>query len=363
MTPFASRRALSLLAPCATTAIGSLPHTQLELALQATLQLDVPALPQLPAANPSELMIPAALEGLPGVACDDVGLCSIDTVGWEKGREALDRALDSMLNGKGTPGTFSFEPSPLSCRAWKPFVWEIASRRLPFAKVQLAGPATVRWVTRTLQGRPIADLSGLDHQIFRLLLAKAIAMVRALRAAGATPLLFLDEPGLYAFEPSSPRHAMVLQELRVMTMALQREGALVGIHCCSNTHWPSLLRLGLDILSLDMRLSLDALLEEPEALQQHLATGATLSLGMVPTDFASSYELSELIDAVEVGLRCAVGGGAAFSELCNRLLLTPACGLGMRSVGDAEEILIQLREAQRALRAAGNAEEGVGARG
>ena len=73
-----SRRALQLLPPFATTGIGSLPHSQLELALQMALQVDVPYLPQLPAGNPSEFMIPGALDGLPGLRYDAEGLCTVD---------------------------------------------------------------------------------------------------------------------------------------------------------------------------------------------------------------------------------------------------------------------------------------------
>ena len=58
------RRAIQLLPTSATTGIGSLPHTQLEMGLQAALALDIPFLPQLPVGRPSEFMIPQALDGL-----------------------------------------------------------------------------------------------------------------------------------------------------------------------------------------------------------------------------------------------------------------------------------------------------------
>ena len=47
------RRAIQLLPSLATTGVGSLPLTQLELGLQSALQLDIPALPQLPAGAPT----------------------------------------------------------------------------------------------------------------------------------------------------------------------------------------------------------------------------------------------------------------------------------------------------------------------
>lgn len=340
------RRAVELLPPLGVTGIGSLPHTQSELALQRALQADIPYLPQLPINRPTEFMVPEALERLPGLSCDEEGLCLVDLDAWRAARGAFDAELDAAI---ASGNLEAFEPSAESCRLYRPFLFEIAERKLALAKLQLAGPCTVRWVARLANGDTADTDAGLDAQIFRLVLARALAMVKAVRRTGATPLFFIDEPGLFALQPRDPRHLVALQELKVLVAALQREGALVGLHCCSNTHWGQLLGLGLDVLSLDVRLSLDALLEEREALGAFLQNGSTLSLGIVPTDLTSQYVLEEVVDAVDTSLRSALSP-AHFASLSHRLLLTPACGLAMRSVADADRILAELREAQRRLR-------------
>jgi methionine synthase II (cobalamin-independent) len=343
------RRAIQLLPTCATTGIGSLPHTQLELGLQAALALDIPFLPQLPVGRPSEFMIPQALEGLPGLRWDDEGMCTVDLGAWEAGRAEFETRLETALSSGALE---SFEPSLEGCRAWRPFLWEVENRKLAFAKAQLAGPFTVRSVARTSEGQATLDMPGLDETLFRLVLARSLAMVKALRRAGTTPLFFLDEPGLFAFERANPRHLLAMQELRLMVVALQREGALVGVHCCGNTHWASLLDAGLDMLSLDVRLSLDAVLEESGAFARFLESGATLSLGIIPTDLTSTYQVEELVDAVEVSLKAVLPPGHAFARVGSQVLLTPACGLAMRTVVDAENVLEQLKVAQRRLREA-----------
>ncbi|QRK08393.1 hypothetical protein JQX13_52220 [Archangium violaceum] len=343
------RRAVQLLPTCATTGIGSLPHTQLEMGLQAALALDIPFLPQLPIGRPSEFMIPQALEGLPGLRWDDEGLCTVDLEAWASARGDFEERLEAALSSGAVE---AFEPSLEGCRAWRPFLWEVENRKLAFAKAQLAGPFTVRSVARTSEGRAALDEPGLDEAMFRLMLARSLAMVKALRRAGTTPLFFLDEPGLYAFERSNPRHLLAMQELRLLVVALQREGALVGVHCCGNTHWASLLEAGLDVLSLDVRLSLDAVLEESSAFARFLDSGATLSLGIIPTDLTSTYEVGELVDAVEVSLEAALPPGYDFTRVGAQVLLTPACGLAMRTVVDAEHVLEQLKQAQRRLREA-----------
>jgi len=139
------RPALTLLPPHATTCIGSLPHTQGELGLQLALQLDVPFLPELPAANPGEFMMASALEGLPGLDFDANGMCTVDRPAWEAGAKAFGQRLDAAL---ASGDVSSFEPSASARWAWRPFLWEVQNRKLALAKAQLAGPATVRWGTQ-----------------------------------------------------------------------------------------------------------------------------------------------------------------------------------------------------------------------
>ncbi len=336
------RPALSLLPPRATTAIGSLPHTQGELGLQLALQLDVPFLPELPQANPGEFMMASALEGFPGLEFDAMGMCTVDRRAWEAGAVAFGVRLDAAL---ASGDVSSFEPSPSVRRAWLPFLWEVRNRKLALAKAQLAGPATVRWGTQLSTGGAVVDDSAVDKQVFRLLLARCLAMVKALRAAGTTPLFYLDEPGLYALDTTDGRHLLMLQELRLLVVALQREGALVGLHCCGNTHWEALLSLGLDLLSFDVRLSLDAVLDVPGPLEAFLSGGGALSLGIVPTNLGEEADVQELVSAAEASLQSVLGEARAQAVL-ERSVLTPACGLALRSVLDAERTVEELRLAQ-----------------
>ena len=340
-----SRSLLALLPPSATTGIGSLPHSQGELGLQLALQLDVPFLPELPTGAPGELMIASALEGLPGLAFDEQGMCTVDRAAWEAGATDLSRRLDRAL---GSLQLGEFEPSASARRAWRPFLFEVQTRRLALAKAQLAGPFTVRWGTRLSSGGVVVNDPAVDRQVFRLLLARSLAMVRALRALSATPLFYLDEPGLYALDVGDGRHLLNLQEIRLLVVALQREGALVGLHCCGNTAWEALLGLGLDLLSFDVRLSLDALLEVRGPLAEFLERGGGLSLGIVPTDLDDEGSVDELVAATGASLESALGTRAARSAL-ERCVLTPACGLALRTVPDTERIVEQLRRARALL--------------
>src|SRR5260370_16298230 len=127
MTVPSIRPALQLLPRWATAGSGSLPHTQLEMGLQMALQMDIPYLPQLPAGNASELMIAAALDGLPGLSCDEDGTCTVDLAEWEARRAPFGASIEAALEG----GNLSaFEPSPPASRPWKPFILEIPNPKL-----------------------------------------------------------------------------------------------------------------------------------------------------------------------------------------------------------------------------------------
>ena len=340
----------------ATTAIGSLPYTQLELAIQQAFLLDIPYLPQLPLRDPAEYMVPQALDGMPGLRFDKDGNAAVDVAEWRKGW--LDARLEKAIE-KGD-GLDAFEPRPAACAAWKPFVWEIEQRKSAFAKAHLAGPLTLRWALRSTDGKFLAELpdrAELEAQILKIVFAKSLAMVRRLREAGATPVLFLDEPGLVTFDKNNGQHLVALQELRVLILTLQREGAYVGVHCCGNTDWASVLGLPWDLVSLDARLSLAKLLEASGPFAKFVASGGSLALGLVPTNVDPAANegrpadlgavVNDLVASVPARLELAAAG------LLEKCLHTPACGLAMRSVIDAEEILARLRAAQRALRSPG----------
>jgi len=123
----------------ATSSIGSLPHTQLELALQQALLVDIPAAPQLPRRDPAEYMVAQALDGLPGLHAEPDGTATLDAAEWTRGAATFDARLERTLE-KGE-GRESFLPTAASWQALRPFLWEVEQRKLPFAKVQIAGCA------------------------------------------------------------------------------------------------------------------------------------------------------------------------------------------------------------------------------
>ncbi len=328
-----------------TTGIGSLPHHNIDSALQYAFKYDIPFLPQIPLRNPWEFSIPQGLEGLPGIRVEKDGSAFLDEGVWVGRASAFEEKLSHAFGNAQLPSAFeAFEPSAATSSSWQPFLWELQERGAPLAKVQIIGPLTAQWSLRSLQGERLDQKDDISRQIFQLVLARAIGMARRIKDVGVRPLLFLDEPALFVLSPENPAHLVGLQELRVLVQALQKEGVAVGLHCCSNTQWGQVLALGIDFLSLDTRLSLQSLLCAKADLSQFLDKGGRLSFGIVPTSESEEFAgvlASDIFRPFAAQLSESLGARAQF--LVAQGLWTPACGLALHTPKDAESVYSLLK--------------------
>jgi hypothetical protein len=269
------------------------------------------------------------------------GSARLDVAAWEAGADGFEARLTRALDyGEVEP----FEHSEASSCAWQPFLREIEQRKPLFAKAQLAGPLIVCTALRLEDGRPVSALPRLERQIWRLARARLIAMARALRSRGTAPLLFLDDPSLGM--PGAGAIAGI-DAMRQLVLALRSEGARVGLHCCADAPWETALGLGLDLLSFDARLSLGSVLAVGAPLDRFCQAGGRLALGLVPTDGAA-YDLESLVSSAADRLTAR---GETGRRLLRSALLTPACGLGLRSIADCERAFDDLSSARRLLSA------------
>lgn len=345
-----------------TTGIGSLPHHNFDSALHFAFQADIPFLPQIPIRNPWEFMLAQALERLPGLSAESDGTVSLNLDIWETLRAQFDEELATAFQRSATDhGAFhGFEPSAAISSCWQPFVWELTERETPVAKVQIAGPLTSQWSLKLLRHQQ--NISGVRRpevnpevstqvsmQIYRLVLARALAMTRKLQSHSIKPILYLDEPGLYGLTRSNPKHLMGLQELKLMIQTLRKDGVQVGLHCCSNTDWSLILGLGLDIISIDVALSLSSLLssQNSKLVEDYVKTGGRFSFGVIPTARSAVLQsiepaplFSELLGAFENWNHQPDFVRKVLAEA----LYTPACGLALHSVNDADLIMELLLE-------------------
>lgn len=329
-----------------TTGIGSLPHHNIDAALALSFRFQIPFLPQIPIRNPWEYSIPQGLEGLPGLRIESDGSPSLDFSVWEGRSKAFEDRLSFAFEGSAGKASFEgFEPSAATSSSWQPFLWELSERATQVAKVQVVGPLTAQWSLRTTEGKRLDNDLGVSHQVFRLILARAIGMCRRLLSIGVKPLLFLDEPALFVLSNQSPAHQVALKELALVVRALQKEGAAVGLHCCSNTQWASILGLGLDFLSIDSALSLKSVLAEKEAVSAFVSRGGRFALGVIPTSTPGGIEGLDVPSLKEALLSEA----KSEMSMLRTALWTPACGLALHTPKDADLVFALLAEFSESL--------------
>ena len=229
--------------------------------------------------------------------------------------EPLNRSADEGLVARALRGRAAGAPDLSSLSRWLP-------AEGPF-KAQWCGPTT------------LAAYGALSP-------AEAVEWCRALVAATTRPglVLFFDEPGLATHE------AVELTPL--ITEARARGVSAIGVHCCGETDWDRVLSWPLDFIGIDVRRSLDSVVERP-AWRRYVERGGALALGAVPTAPGERADLGEVCEGIEAALRSRTPN---FAQVLHRSLVTTACGLGLHSPEAAWEAIRSLAEVRARLLAA-----------
>src|SRR5215510_5011332 len=307
--------------------IGSLPHEAVGEAVAFVLdsQPRLPAAPSLPRRSPVEGMIPQAAWGIEGVQVLPDGSLLVDEAAVDP-----DRPPAGGLDGEAFVGL-------------RAFLEAIAGRVAPF-KVQLTGPVTLGLVLHAV---------GVSRDRAFAVAAQAVsvrtqAVLQAAREAapGATPLMFLDEPGLTAaLEPGFPLGLDDTLDLVSSALAAIEERAIGGLHCCGRADWPVVLQAGPQMLSLPV----DAgAVDHPGAFADYLERGGWLAWGAVPTDRPLGEGPEILWRRLVAEWDALAEGGCEPELLVEQALITPACGLvGMDVAQAAHAVDLATHLAQR----------------
>jgi methionine synthase II (cobalamin-independent) len=288
------------------SSIGSLPHEDVGPAVAFVLdsQPRLPAAPSLPRRSPVEGMIAQAAWGIAGVQVLPDGSLLVDEAAVDP-----DRPLGEALDGEPFVGM-------------RAFLDAVAGRVAPF-KLQLTGPVTLGLALHAV---------GVSRDRAFAVAAKAVAarideVLRAARRAapGATPLMFLDEPGLTAaLEPGFPLGVDDTLDLVSAALAAIEERAIGGLHCCGRADWPVVLQAGPQMLSLPV----DAgACDHPGAFADYLDRGGWVAWGAVPTSGPLGESPEILWRRLVTEWDALVEGGAEPERLVEQALITPACGL------------------------------------
>ncbi len=330
-----------MIKPFSTTGIGSLPHKNPREACELILRtFDIPFWPQLPKISVREFMIPQYAEGLPFLNI------SPDGEVWVKrsGSDELERFYESWSDN--TRIAIS-EDHAIGLHT---FLKLLKGRKYPVLKGHITGPLTFSLGLKDSKGKAVYYDEELREICLMLLKAKVRWQIDLLRQQADQVIIFVDEPIFSALGTSSylgVNSDEVLRLIGDIVKTVRDEGGVAGIHCCGNADWPLVFRSGADIVNFDAFDYLDTLALYPEEIGSFLESGGILAWGIVPTsDAISDHTPDSIRERFDQGMERL----AAYipSELLrSRIILTPSCGTGSRTVEETLKIfqlLLRLKE-------------------
>lgn len=331
-----------MLRPLSTTGIGSLPHViPIDACSLILKSVDIPFWPQLPRRSFLEWMIPQYIEGMPYVKMDlgerTVMICRDRS-------DELDRFYETCKED------CRIAISEDHARGLHAFLKIIKGRRFKVLKGQVTGPLTFTLGLRDREGRLLFFDEELKEIALMLLMAKIRWQVDILRPYSEEIMIFIDEPILSAIGSSTylgVSREETLRLLKEMVNAIEDAGAIPGIHCCGNADWSLVMESKTRVLSFDAYGYFDSLSIYRDLLFGFLEKGGYLAWGIIPTTEAIVGETFETIKGRFDKELQNISRYIPRELLMNRMILTPSCGTGSRSIEETIKIfqlLIRLKE-------------------
>ena len=306
-------------ADCLTTAMGILPHTDIERGLEAALSLDIPFWPQLPRVSYYEDMYVQALEHFPGVRIDPV----MKKILFDLGR--FYEELPSYFEKAEGPELFRLT------EAFSIVYPRFLERDLSGYRAirgQMISPISLGLKVVDQDQKPIIYHDEVREVLFDFIQRKVNLQVQELRKKNLRAFVWLDDPGLgLIFNAlSGYNEVQARDDLSRFLGGLEKPR---GIHLCAKPDWDFLLRSKIEILSFDS-FSCGAMIVRYPSLKDFLDRGGVVSWGIVPTytDLLEGESADSLLNRLESFWDDLGARGIEREKIVRQSLLAPAtCNL------------------------------------
>ncbi len=339
---------MTALKPGMATAIGSLPHKDMEAALELVLKSlpHCPHWPQLQSLRYTEGMEIQPVEKLPGIRhVPEKKSVYVDT---EAGQDELAEFYEKAMAAQNGEGLDYFAIGPDYGQGIYAFADKLASAgaRFPLVKAQLIAPFSFGYSIKDQDGRPIIFHPTWGDVCMKLLALKSIWQVKKLKSFAEKILYFLDEPMLSAYGGTAMLTVSrddVLDKLNQVIDPLREAGAIVGMHCCGNTDWGLVMESSLDVINFDCYNYGKTVALYADQVKSFLGRGGWFAVGIVPTIFPD-LETIDREDEKSLGklfhqwLDEMAQAGVDKDLLKSRVILTPACGCGTLTIEQTEKV-------------------------
>jgi hypothetical protein len=261
-------------AKCRTTAMGIMPHRDVDKALELVLGLDIPFWPQLPNVSLYEDMYIQTSEHFPGIAID-----------FEKGRLVFHTArFEEELNDYFTKME---NPERYALTTEYSMVFgRFLSRDLQGYEAirgQITGPVSFGFKVLDENLKPIIYHDEVKPILFDFIQKKVNIQYQELKAKNRNAFVWVDEPGLgYVFSGLSGYNDQQAKE--DYYHFIQGLEGPKGLHLCADVNLPYLLELGVEILSFDAFQIGFMPKEYAWSVAEFIKKGGIISWGIVPTE-------------------------------------------------------------------------------
>jgi len=302
---------------CQTTAMGIMPHKDVERALELALGFDIPFWPQLPDVSYFEDMYAQASEYFPGVTVDaENKRIYFDSTKFE---DQLIEYSEKMAD----PEAFSLSES--YSVVYHRFLANDLNHYTAI-RGQFIGPVSFGFKITDENNKPIIYNDQVRALLFDFIQRKINAQYHELNKKNENAFVWLDEPGLgWVFSGlSGYNDVLAKQEYHEFMSGIDGPRAL---HLCANVNLPYLLGLGIDILSFDAYQMEFMPKGYAEAVAEFIKSGGIISWGLVPTNSSAlEVETPEKL----AGLLCSywevVAGNSDVSSkrIAEQALVAPA---------------------------------------
>jgi hypothetical protein len=273
-----------------TTAMGVMPHTDVDRAIELAMSTEIPFWPQLPHYSYHEDMYVQASEHFPGIILD-------------LENRTLRFSMDKFINEfEETMSHFDepeyFDISETYSAVYHRFLKLKLSDR-PAIRGQLEGPISFGFNVKDQDDRPILFEDTVRPFMLEFMAKRVNTQLSALKKLNPNAFMFVDEPGLqFLFSGMAGYNDQAARtDMEYFFSITDRPR---GVHLCGNPDWDFLLGLDLDILSLDAYTNGEIFSSYASGIKKFLGRGGILSWGIVPTNF-EPFE-KENIDSLETQL-------------------------------------------------------------
>jgi hypothetical protein len=317
--------------PGSTIGVGSLPHRSAVAAVEFSVShFDLPVVPRLPRRSAAEALVAQSMVGFEGIEMGPYGAVAVDTA-----RLDPEAPVVTDLRRDNFGGFRAFlDVAPQLGVNGRTVKW------------QFVGPITLG-LTLARAGAPV-DVA--FRQAVSTVRSHVSALGTALRSAlpDSEQLVVIDEPlmvDLMAADFPLPPDAAA--DVLSSAMVAAQPFGTVGLHCCFDADWPSLLEAGPQVLSLPASAGVA---EVSGYLDRFMDGGGRIAWGAVSTEGPIGVTASRSWHALS-SLWCEmVKRGSDPGQLRLQSLLSPQSGLASYSPAVAEGICRSLRDISQRVR-------------